>query len=115
MGNTSQGLLLRKGDEGESMTAAYNGAWTDSGLVPQEGGSPACASGVQLAGTQHGTHPPGQILNGKTLISVTYFSLLTIVYSSISKWPCHQADPCQGNPSNTNQEIHPGRIDLSAY
>lgn len=90
-------MILRKGNEGESMTAAYNGAWTDSELVPQGegGGLPACASGVQLAGTQDGTHPPGQILNGKTFISVTYFSFLTIVYSSISKWPCHQADPCQ--------------------
>lgn len=38
-----------------------------------------------------------------------------IHYCSKSTWSCHQTDPCQGNPSNSNQEIHPGRVSLCLF
>ena len=38
-----------------------------------------------------------------------------IHYCSKSTWPCHQADPCQGNTSDRNQGIHPGRVSLRVF
>lgn len=70
---------MTKWDKGELVTAAYNRAWADPAVVPLEKvgewgavgwESPACASGAELAGTQLGSHRPGRMLRGNTLISI---------------------------------------------